>query len=292
MLFLIFLIIILLIIYYLWNIECWRYINFKSIEDIKYYDKNYSKLPRINSKRKVVVSMTTIPSRINKLKPTLASILDSNYKVDKIYLNISKYSLKGEKYIIPKWLQKMKNVSINWIKRDLGPATKLIPILKKEKKTIIIIIDDDVIYGSKLIENYIDVFYKKKCALTIFGNNIKNGKLENEFPSFLQYREGYYVDTLKGHDSFLVTPEMFPVEVFNYKKAPKECFWVDDIWFSGWLRYNKVKIYSLGFNRQNIPITNSNHLNTPSLSEGKNLNDKNNEKAISFFQKKYDIFNN
>jgi hypothetical protein len=250
-------------------------------------------LPRIDSKRKVVISMTTIPKRIHKLKPTLVSLLDTNYRVDKIYLNIPKYSLKSEKYIIPKWLQKMKSVTINWVSKDLGPATKLLPLLKSEnRKTIIIVVDDDVIYGSKLVENYVNTFYSRKGkeALTIFGNDIVKGKLIEEYPSFLQYRSGKYVDIVKGHNSFLVTPDMFPTEVFDYHKAPKECFWVDDIWFSGWLKYNDIRIYSLGFQYKNIPITNVNTVNTPSLCKDKNENKRNDLKAISYFIKNYNIF--
>lgn len=138
------------LIYYLLSIELLRYFTIKNIEDVKYYDDIYCQIPKVRGNRKVVISMTTIPSRINKLKPTIASLLDSSKRVDKIYLNIPKISCKGVLYYIPNWLKSLKNVEINYIKKDIGPATKLIPILTKEdKKTIIIVIDDDVIYGMK-----------------------------------------------------------------------------------------------------------------------------------------------
>ena len=284
--------ILLIIFYYLYSIQIIRYCELKSTSNIKFYDKRYSKLPRVHSKRKVIISLTTIPSRINNLKPTLASLLNSTQRVDNIYLNIPYYSCKGEKYKIPKWLERCRNIKINRAEKDYGPGTKLIPVLKKEKKTIIIVVDDDVIYGSKMVENYISTFYKRreKDALTIFGSYIHKGRIDSEYPSFLQYRGPGYVGILKGHDSFLVTPEMFPKEVFNFKKGPKECFWVDDVWFSGWLKYNGVRIYSLGFSNQNIPITNIDLLEKgDGLCSTKNLTDKNNTKALKFFSKKMKV---
>ena len=279
---------IVVLIYYLLSIELFRYFTIKNIEDVKYYDDKYCKIPKVGGNRKVVISMTTIPSRINRLKPTITSLLDSSKRVDKIYLNIPKISCKGVLYHIPNWLKSLKNIEINYIEKDFGPATKLIPILRKEnKKTIIIVIDDDVIYGTKMVENYIKTFYLrgKKEALTIFGSNIENGEICEEWPGFVSYRGGTYVSILKGHDSFLVTPEMFSSNVFNFDIAPKECFWVDDIWFSGWLKYNNVKIYSLGFQFCNMPITDMETIkNSESLCLSHNLSNSNNNKAISFFK--------
>lgn len=138
-----------------------------------------------------------------------------------------------------------------------------------------------------MVENYIETFYSRgeKDALTIFGSNIANGEICEEWLGFASYRGGAYVSILKGHDSFLVTPEMFPSNVFNFHEAPPECFWVDDIWFSGWLKYKNIKIYSLGFQFCNMSITNMETINnTESLCLTHNLSNSNNNKAISFFK--------
>jgi len=83
------------------------------------------------------------------------------------------------------------------------------------------------------------------------------------------------------------SPEMFPSYVFDFNLAPKECFWVDDIWFSGWLHYNGVQIYSLGFNYKNIPITNLG--NEDGLCVTNNLTNQNNNIAIEFFMEDLNI---
>jgi len=164
-------------------------------KNIHYYDSKYNKLKRVNSDRKVVVTMTTVPSRINDCKETLISILDSSRKVDEICINIPYKTSKGEKYKIPKWLEKLKNVKIYRVCKDFGPSTKLLPTLKREEKdTIIIVIDDDVIYGPKMIEKFIDVFYSRKCkdAITTFGADInKHLKILNSYNAlnFKEFKE-------------------------------------------------------------------------------------------------------
>lgn len=274
-LFLLLLLLLYIILKYIEYTELIRYFNFSKTTDIQFYDNKYINLPKSN--RRIVITLTTIPSRINKLKPTLISLLDQSFKVDQIYINIPYISLKGEKYIIPRWLEKLHNITINRVKKDYGPSTKLLPILKKESG-LIIVCDDDVIYGSKMVENYIKNF--KGEALTIFGADIQNGQLKDEWPTFMRFRGPKYVDILMGHNSFLVTRDMFPKEVFDYTNSPKECIWTDDVWFSGWLKYNNVKIYSLGFNYKNIPMTS---LDTSvSLCSGINADNENNRISIKY----------
>ena len=270
------LILLILFLYYLEYTDMFRYFQILDRQDISFYDNKYINLPKCD--KRTVITLTTIPSRIDKIKPTLISLLDQTMKVDTIYVNIPYFSLKGEEYIIPEWLKNLHNITINRVEKDYGPATKLLPILKKEKNAKIIVVDDDVIYGSRMVENYIKNF--KGEALTIFGADISEGKLKDEWPTYLRYRSGKYVDVLMGHNSFLVTPDMFSLDVFDYSKAPKECLYVDDIWFSF---HVKTKIYSLGFQYKNIPITSINDSGI-SLCSSVNSDNKNNEISIQYFQ--------
>lgn len=285
-----FFIILLTYLFYRLNYtEIYRYLHLKGCQHIEFYDKMYSKIPRVKSKRKVVISLTTIPSRIDKIKPTLISLMDSSRRVDEIQINIPYKTLKGYKYTIPKWLFKLKNVKIYRVEKDYGPGTKLIPTLKRENKdTVIIVVDDDVIYGSRLIETYLNVFHEKHCALTTYGAFVtKNLSLKCEnLPTFFRFRKAQYVDLVMGHNSFLVTPNMFSEDVFDYSDAPEEAKFVDDVWFSGWLNYNKIKIWSLGNCDRTTPITNfETVLNSESLCFGENCSSHNNDKVIRWFFK-------
>ncbi len=268
-----------LFILYLNYVDFFRYYYIKSQEDIKYYDDKYLNIRNVEN---TVISLTTTPKRIYKLKPTLISLLDQSKRVEKIIINIPYYSLKGEKYHIPNWLKELKNVTLNRINYDYGPATKLLPTLilySAAPKKRIIVVDDDVIYGTRLVESFSSAFEKKKCAITSFGTDLN---LPSEWPTFLRIdRNPRYVDIVMGHNGFLITPEMFPSKVFDYSNCPTECKWVDDIWFSGWLRYNSIPIYSIGFTYKAIPITCE--IDSSSLSINHNHDNKNNNICINYF---------
>jgi hypothetical protein len=280
-----------ILLYYLHFIDFYRYFYLTNIQDISSLDSKYITIPKVQCDRRVVISLTTIPSRIGKLKSTLASLLTQCQRIDEIYINIPQNS----NYEIPQWLSELKNVRINWCDRDYGPSTKLLPsLLKEDKKTIIIVVDDDVIYGSKMVETYIGTFYERRCkdAITIYGSFINsNLEIVNDFPSFMRFdRVNYrhHIDLLTGNSSFLVTPEMLPSNIFDYDIAPKECVWVDDIWISGWLAVNKVNIYSIGSSFRNIPLANLNNRNN-ALCKTRNLSRSNEKVTISWFYNKMKI---
>ncbi len=304
--FIIFIIIIVVLLYYsIYCIELHRYIYCMYYPNVKYYDKQYRNLKYVDNpeKRKVVISLTTIPKRINKLKPTLCSILDQTRRVDEICINVPYTTLKGDIYNIPDWLKRLKNVRIKRCDKDWGPSTKLIPtLIREDHKTIIIVVDDDVIYGSKTVENHVQVFYQRNCkdAIISFGSKI-NKSLHIEGtegfipPPHMNFKSSGYSHVVYGHHSFLVTPEMFTKtkdgtfnnhRIFEYNRAPKECLWVDDIWFSGWLLYNNIKIWSTGFVNGTIAISSLTTSNTPSLCHNKNNNNRNNNICIKWFHQR------
>ena len=83
----------------------------------------------------MIISLTTIPQRIDNLKETLDSLINQTVKAEKIVLNLPKYcKLHKKEYQIPDFLQKMidtKLIEINICDRDYGPATKFYPLAMK-----------------------------------------------------------------------------------------------------------------------------------------------------------------
>lgn len=149
-----------------------------------------------------IVSLTTIPSKFDKLHLTIDSILCQTVLPNKIIINIPKiYNFRMNNSEIS--LDKMNefidkysrfNVYINLIDKDYGPGTKLLGLLNSsmidthnDSNTYIILIDDDVIYKPFMIE--------------YFDNNIKSNNIE--LASFYVYD----FDTIKigqGVDGFLI----------------------------------------------------------------------------------------
>lgn len=304
------LIILICILYYsICCIEFHLYLRYIYFDNIKSYDKKYRNICRVKTKdhRKVIISMTTIPKRINKIKATLMSLLNQSRRVDKIYINIPYKTLKGETYKIPSWLKNLRNVNIRRIKKDWGPSSKLLPsLIREDHDTIIIVVDDDVIYGSKIVETYVNSFYKRGCkdVITNFGSRVTNKLHLDDSEGFVPpphlriFSKPGYSDVVYGHHSFLVTPKMFSktkegdfknTRIFEYDRAPDNCRWVDDIWFSGWLLYNHIKIWSIGFVNRTVAISNILTTDTPSLCHNQNVNDKNNNTCIKWFRQRKEV---
>jgi hypothetical protein len=102
----------------------------------------------------IIASLTTIPSRIDLLKPILDSVLKQTISVDHIEINIPYKCLRtGEDYHIPEWMENMYKVQI-FRTTDYGAITKIAPTLLRHRgeKIGIWSIDDDVIYPPNLLE--------------------------------------------------------------------------------------------------------------------------------------------
>lgn len=143
-----------LIITILYYFGVFRYFQLHSKSSEKYID-NYKKLNKASKTDKVIISFTTIPKRINKIKPMINSLLDQTVKVDGIYLNIPE-NINGEKYKIPKEFNNILNIFTSG--KDYGKSTKFIPTMLREdnSNTIIILLDDDYIYGKDFIETIVE----------------------------------------------------------------------------------------------------------------------------------------
>lgn len=131
--------------------------------------KAYSKLPKA-SKDRTVISFTTTPDRVKKLKPMLNSILDQTVKVDQIALVIP-YKYEGKKYNLPKYLIGIVNVFPAG--KDYGEGTKLVPVLLREKEcdTIILALDDDRVYGKDFVEIMVGEAAKNPGTVLIDSKN-------------------------------------------------------------------------------------------------------------------------
>lgn len=291
MIFWIIAILLLIFILVLYYTEGVRYIdlNTKNECNLLQLDRNYLKIPRVKINGKIMVSLTTIPDRINDLIPTLSSIYTQSLRVDEIRLNIPYESRKGIRYKIPNYLKKLKWLRIHRLLKDLGPSTKLLPTSRVEKhNTKIIVIDDDQIYGSEFVRSLTDVFKEKreKVAVTNYGSRIG----DSSWDRVSSYASGgRYVDTLFGCGGYILTPVMLPKDVYNYSKGPKSAVFVDDNWISGWLKQNNVKIYMSGLKKGACFFLSSSTIGSTSLAGGENIN-KSHEKIVNKWFKNKELY--
>jgi len=279
-----------------------RYYRLKERHAVKHYDRVYSELPTFQDRHgkfgshRYVITMSTIPDRIDLIGPTLASLFDQSIKVDEIVINVPLISRKGLTYQIPKWLAKLKHVTIHRVDKDEGPGTKLLPTLRREKpQTRIIVVDDDNIYHPKMIENIIYNFESRKChteqiALTNYGFHFCHDgslpPLKERLRAIGAAAED--VDLLQGFSGFIVVPEFFPKAAYEIKDCPKECISVDDIWFTGWLHKNGVRVQSTGSIWSCLPIINFGKMRqTTCLAHGENKDFVTDQIVINWFMKEH-----
>lgn len=101
----------------------------------------------------VVVGITSLPSRIGLIRPTIESLLMGARKPDRIIVALPLRSQREQcGYDVPSWLADL-GVLVTRPDTDAGPGTKLLgtlPVVPAD--SILILADDDVRYRNDFVE--------------------------------------------------------------------------------------------------------------------------------------------
>lgn len=238
----------------------------------------------------VIVTLTTIPSRLYNILPTIESIINQEIEPDEIVLSLPLESKREpkpnqdpyDKNIIKKILDKT-NITIIRCNIDYGPATKLLGLLEREKnknlspddEALIITLDDDKIYDKETTKNLLEgwnrnkdcVVARKGCTFiqlskdseSYLSNKTQLDKIDRQ-KEILIIGNLIDVDTscsiILGTGGVLYKASFFKNDIFNYednnKKYPrKEMFSRDDILFSGYLGKNGITKKIIKFKNNN-----------------------------------------
>jgi len=244
-------------------------------------------------KSRVVVSFTTIPSRIGKIEPLLKSLSKQTYKPDAVYMWLcSYYKRKDAKFSvddIPSFVRDYKFVSIMF-SDDYGPFSKLVGTLQVEKEpdTIIVTADDDYKYPRLWLEGLVEFSEKNpNCAVAYRGRMFGRGGWSlsyNKTTLASCPKEVKKVEIITGVMGAAYRRRFFTDEAaLEWSRVVQgECpamFLNDDIWISGNLAKNKIK-------RLVVPAKNR----MPEMSAVDALWDinstsSNNDDAIKYFEK-------
>jgi hypothetical protein len=195
----------------------------------------------IDAERRLVISLTTMPSRMNQLQPVLNSLIDQDAPADAIVLAVPRMSRREKvPYVVPDFLRASDAVTVLDSELDWGPATKLIPALRAEKRpdTLILFLDDDNIYPRDLVSNFL-AWHRRfpDEALGYRGwsvpESLDTNKARVRFATTIS--SSIPVDVVTGTWGVLVQPQFFDQHITDYAGYPPEAFFVDDIWFNGHL---------------------------------------------------------
>ena len=241
---------------------------------------------------KLIVSLTSQPSRINTCWISILSIFNQDFINFKIILVLSKLEFPLQK--IPwtlKILQK-KGLVILWIKENYKSYNKLIPVRLKFPLSKVVTFDDDVIYERWRLK----ILYKKSTIEPLAIIGFRGKKLKRDINKiiapYLSWNEEALIETdsletlLTGVGGILYPPNNeFDDLITNYNLAKDLAPTADDIFFWGVSFYLNIRRISLGFHHKEdiVVFKKSAKLCDINNSEFNNKNDIAIQKVTSYF---------
>jgi hypothetical protein len=202
--------------------------------------------------RRVIVSLSTVPDRINNLSPTIRSLLNQTRPPDEIVLAIPEFSIREQRpYVVPKYISRLPRVRVLRCAEDWGPATKFIGAIQDElaagrQDSLIMVVDDDRLYPRDAIETYLYYNEQLPDAALCFRGAAMPSTLDWDDAKMIrasELREPRQVAVITGCGSYLIQPRFFDESLWTYSIAPQVAFDIDDIWISGWLSRRGVTRY-------------------------------------------------
>jgi hypothetical protein len=245
--------------------------------------------------RRVIASLSTVPDRINNLRPTIQSLLKQTRPPDEIVLAIPEFSIREQRpYVVPEYLLRLPRVRVLRCAKDWGPATKFIGAIQDElgagrENTLIMVVDDDRLYPRDALETYL--FYSEQLpnAALCFRGAAMPSTLDWDDAKMIyakDLREPRPVAVITGCGSYLVRSRFFDQSLWDYSRAPSVAFYIDDIWISAWLSRRGVKRYVIPASARMRSV--SRQRRTVSLNKIPGRQKLNNE-TIAFFRDAWDI---
>src|SRR5438094_5635059 len=202
--------------------------------------------------RRVIVSLSTVPDRINNLRPTIHDLLKQSGRRDEIVMAIPEFSIGEQRpYVVPKYISRLPRVRVLRCPEDWGPATKFISAIQDElaagrQNTLIVVVDDDRIYPRDALETYLYYSEQLPDAALCFRGAAMPSTFDWDDAKMIyakDLREPRPVAVITGCGSYLIQPRFFNESLWDYSGAPSVAFYIDDIWISAWLSRRGVKRY-------------------------------------------------
>jgi hypothetical protein len=200
----------------------------------------------------LIVGLTTIPSRLPFLLPTLKSLLLQDVLPGQILLHLPEHSRREQvEYTVP---EELKGLEVVQVVRcpDWGPATKILPaLLASGPDQRVVAVDDDRIYRPTLLKDLLEASETHPdAAVGCFGVIVPVDRIDRRRGLLgrtidgLRYgrgvslrgsrlRQPLAVDILHGYGGVLVRPRFFDLDrLADLDVAPEAAWMEDDTWFA------------------------------------------------------------
>jgi glycosyl transferase family 2 len=246
---------------------------------------------------RVIASLSTVPERIGNLGPTIRSLFRQTRPPDEIVLAVPEFSIREQRpYLVPKYVSRWPRVRVLHCSKDWGPATKFIPVVQEELaaergNTLILVVDDDRVYPRDALETYLYYSEQLPEAALCFRGAAMPLSLDWRDAKMIyanELREPRPAAVITGCGSYLIQPRFFDESLWDYSRAPRGAFYMDDIWISGCLNRRDVKRYVVPASAMMRTVLRQHR--TLSLHDVPNGRQHNNNETIAFFGDTWDVF--
>jgi hypothetical protein len=247
------------------------------------------------SSKKLIVSLTSFPLRINKIWIVIESLMRQSHKPDLIILWLSKDQFESVE-ILPKRLKRLqdKGLEIRLCDGDLKSHKKYYYTLKEYPNDYLFTVDDDIIYPTTLISRLVElnnVYPDSVCchlALEI--------KTSSEAPlPFMQWEPlrqsmgpGFNIFFGSGGGT-LFPPSSLHLEVLNDTVFKKLCFYADDVWLNMMCQLNDTMVVKSSYNSNCLPIVYFRNEKLATINMVKNENDLQIKACRDFYNNAYKL---
>ena len=273
------------------------------------FDQLDSKWKSSKNKSEIIVSLTSIPDRIDLLELTLKSLLIQKRLPKKIVLNLPfKTHVSKKEYHIPVWLSKLNSVQINRIETDYGPASKFIPTLEAHPDDQqILVVDDDHLYPPTFIQDFEKASEKyPDYILTGSGWDVPEDLVDRDTTIAMnllrippapikgsQIKKIKKTDIIQGYSGYLIKGRFFDLQTLkDFPEDQPILRLVDDIWISAHALVDKytLPLRRFCFTTRKIRILSRSSSLASVNNRGKTRDeDRHNSIAIRYFKHKWTI---
>ena len=255
----------------------------------------------------IIVSLTTIPERIEEIDLTLKSLMWQKRKPASINLYLPYRSFRnGLEYVVPERFEHLKSLTVIRVEEDFGPASKFIHALRSlPDEQRILVVDDDNIYPQGYVSEFEQASEKNAdsiiCAsgwrvpqdlidrpTTLWSNITK--KPPTPVPG-TRVSSNYPTDIIQGYSGYVLRPSFFDLdELTDYEGVPKQVRFVDDVWVSAHAKVQKIIFPMKRFCYS--PFFKGDFYKSSSLAKINNhgkedFSERNNSVALRYFKSKW-----
>lgn len=205
-----------------------------------------------NCPRDIVVTLTTIRSRLKYLPRVMDSLSQQTMSPARIDLNISRepYLLDdgvSEDDHILRELKKDPRIRVNWVP-NIGPYRKIWPFLEAhfsksdEKERVFVTVDDDTLYPDHFLEQLYNSYLQHDCVIAFRGRHIEMvGENISPYHDWTWGRDLPSINNLPtGKDGVLYSTKFFTKDFLDLDAVKSIAPTADDLWIKWHCSMNGV----------------------------------------------------